>query len=320
MYVSGVNAEGVGVIVRLTDQGQTSEAFALPLGSAAAAPYIAAVHPSDPDTLFVRTDELILIDNTTTANDRLLMSRDGGETWIPIMQRHAKLLGFALSPDAGTLLAGYGDPILFSYSVEVDAVGIYRFDLDDIPRDADAGSGPTSDAAPPPDAGLTGNAPHQKIYDRSTTCLRWTPNALYGCFTQQQVGFEVGTAEVATAATLQFTPLLDLSTVRPLPCTEDSPVAQCLDDIIYGWPVACAKLGASCELDGSDGDAGPGALSAPADSGCNCRIAARSTGSEWAFVAAIWGLLGCFIGRRIALGTAAGRRLRRSRRRRVIHR
>lgn len=271
LYVSGVNTEGVGVIVRLTDQGQTSQAFELPLGSAAAAPYIAAVHPSDPDTLFVRTDELTLLDNSTTANDRLLVSRDGGETWVPIIQRHAKLLGFALSPDGSTVLAGYGDPVLFSFYVDPNDVGVYRFELNALQEAGDAG------------------ASFEKLLDRSTTCLRWTPNRLYACLTQQQAGFEIGTAPSeagSRATTLELTPLLDLSTVRPLQCEEDSAVALCLDDIIYGWPVACAKLGAPCDDYGADADANvapPPPPSNDKDSGCNCRLASHGKGPAASF-------------------------------------
>jgi hypothetical protein len=214
----------------------------------------------------VRTDELTLLNNTTTANDRLLVSRDGGESWIPVIQRHAKLLGFALSPDGGTVLAGYGDPVLFTFAVDVADVGIYRYDLDEL---SSAG----------PDSGLDAGAPFTKILDHSTTCLRWTPDTLYACFTQQQVGFEVGVSaseQIGTATTLVFSPLLDLSAVRPLQCAEDSSARQCLDDIIYGWPVACAKLGAPCDLEQDDSDAGPAAPPAAKDSGCNCRLSSTS--------------------------------------------
>lgn len=294
IYVSGVAPDGTGVVVRLTDQGQTAEAFALPLSSAAAAPYIAAVHPSDPNTLFVRTDELTLIDNTTTANDRLLMSRDGGETWTELIERHAKLLGFALSPDGDTLLAGYGDPVLFSFAVDSDDVGIYRFDLDALEDNTDAA------------------APFEKISEESTTCLRWTPDNLFACFTQQETGFEIGVTPSPmgnTAATLELTPLLNLSEVRPLQCAADSNAAQCLDDIIYGWPAACTKLGAPCEDDAADAGSPVAPPLPPQDdekSGCNCRLAGKpsaGTRSEWAFVAAIWGLFGCLVSRRIALGS-----------------
>lgn len=316
LYISGVTPDGAGVVVRMTDQGQTTEAFELPLTSASAAPYIAAAHPSDPDTLFVRTDETILIDNSVTANDRLLVSRDGGETWTTLIQRHAKLLGFALSPDGNTILAGYGDPVLFSFTVEPADVGIYRFDLSALQSMGDADGS----------IGLTPGVPFQKIDDRSTTCLRWTSETLYTCFTQQQVGFEVGVApsdDGATAASLALTPLLDLSEVRPLQCAEDSNAAQCLDDIIYGWPVACLKLDAPCDLEEDAPDAGPVASTAE-KSGCNCRMAtqrAASAGSEWALVAAIWGLFGCIVGRRIALGPTTGRgRFSVSRGRRVIGR
>jgi photosystem II stability/assembly factor-like uncharacterized protein len=289
IYVSGVNADGAGVIVRLIGQGQTAEAFELPLGSAAAAPYIAAVHPTDPDTLFVRTDELALIDNVTTANDRLLVSRDGGETWTQLIQRHAKLLGFALSPDGNTVLAGYGDPVLFSFSVDPSEVGIYRFDLDSLVDGSDAG------------------APLDKIHDESTTCLRWTEDTLYGCFLQSDVGFEVGVAAgngssgASTATELTWTPLLDLTQVRPLECAADSIAAQCLDDIIYGWPAACGKLGAPCELDQPEPDAGPAASPAPDSEGCACRVAALR-GRSWPGLAWL-GVLLALCGWRRSCGT-----------------
>jgi photosystem II stability/assembly factor-like uncharacterized protein len=284
IYVSGVNPDGVGVVLRLSDQGQTAESFELPLTSASAAPYIAAVHPSDSDTLFVRTDELILVDNTTTAKDRLLVSRDGGETWTQLIERHAKLLGFALSPDGETVLAGYGDPILFSFSVDRDEVGIYRFSLDMLGDVSDAG------------------APFEKIHDQNTTCLRWTEDTLYACSTQQEVGSELGVAPSSaghSASALELTPLLDLSAVLPLQCAEDSSVALCIDDIIYGWPAACAKLGANCDLDGSDARRHAPPEDTSSD-GCSIGVRAASLGSAWVFLAVIGGLLGRLLGRRLA--------------------
>ncbi|HEX2882791.1 MAG TPA: hypothetical protein VHO25_24900 [Polyangiaceae bacterium] len=283
IYVSGVNPDGVGVVLRLSDQGQTAEASELPLTSASAAPYIAAVHPSDPDTLFVRTDELVLVDNTTTAKDRLLVSRDGGETWTHLIERHAKLLGFALSPDGETVLAGYGDPILFSFSVDRDDVGIYRFSLDMLGDVGDAG------------------ASFEKIHDQNTTCLRWTSDTLYACSIQQEVGTELGIAPSSAgyaASTLDLTPVLDLSKVLPLQCADDSSVAQCIDDIIYGWPAACAKLGAECDLNDPGSDARRHAPPDTSSDGCHMGQRASSFGSTWAFVGVILGLLGSFVGRR----------------------
>ncbi|HTM43785.1 MAG TPA: hypothetical protein VL137_02460 [Polyangiaceae bacterium] len=262
VYVSGINDAGGGVVAKVTDGGRTVQAFDVPLTSASAAPYIAAVDPVDPDKLFVRTDELTLLNNTITANDRLLYSKDGGQTWVPLIERYAKLLGFALSPDGHTLLVGYGDPVLYSYQVLKEDVGIYRIDTTTL----DGLSG---------DAG----APFEKISDASSTCLRWIGESVFGCFTQDQMGFEVGSVpatDAQAAAALSFNPVLDLTKVAPLQCSVGSTASVC-DTDINGWPSVCTLLGAPCNIEDAGGTPTPMPTPTPAPaptknkSSCGCR-------------------------------------------------
>lgn len=280
LYVSGIDPRGRGVVTRL-DAGTDAQTFLIPLTSAAAAPYIAAVHPTDPDKLFVRTDELVLLDNTLTANDRLWYSNDGGHSWVMAFERHGKLLGFALSPDGDTVLLGYGDPVLFSYAVQEDELGIYRLSLADLDAAANSGAVHASDAgvaadAGAPAAGSLANLPADRISSQSVTCLSWTESALYACFTQEQTGFEVGRTTTDAAkqdSILIFCPMLDLTRILPLQCDADSTAGICEDDI-SGWPSICTTLGADC--DGTEGDADAGAGPKKDDAGgCGCTLPGR---------------------------------------------
>jgi hypothetical protein len=195
------------------------------------------------------------------------------------------LLGFALSPDGHTLLVGYGDPVLYSYQVLKEDVGIYRIDtttLDGISGDA--------------------GAPFEKISDASSTCLRWVGDSVFGCFTQDQMGFEVGqvpASDAQTAAALCFNPVLDLTKVSPLQCSADSTAAVC-DTDINGWPSVCSLLGAPCSTE----DAGsashpmptptpePGPKKKPGS--CGCRVVGfpdPAKGAAWFGSALFLGLI-----------------------------
>jgi hypothetical protein len=70
--------------------------FDIPGSSGSKIPYIAAVDPEDPDTLYVRTYGI---------PGALLQSRDGGETFLAPFEAELPIQGFALSPDGKTIVA-----------------------------------------------------------------------------------------------------------------------------------------------------------------------------------------------------------------------
>jgi photosystem II stability/assembly factor-like uncharacterized protein len=86
-----------GSIARSSDRGATWEIVPIPGSDNASGPYIAAIDPGDPLTLYVRLDG---------DAGKLLVSHDGGNTWKTVLSAKGKLSAFALSPDGKTVLAG----------------------------------------------------------------------------------------------------------------------------------------------------------------------------------------------------------------------
>jgi len=295
LYVSGLAADGGGTLLRSDDSGVTWQGFPIPGTDSDAEPYIAAVAPHNADVVYVRSSALADHQGQLEPDDALFYSADGGETFTRVTSRRAKLLGFALSPDGETLLLGYGDPVLFAYTVEPEQVGLYRL------RTADLAADPESAAAQ-----------LEQIFAGSVTCLRWTAQGLYACLAQAERGFELGRAadaEFSLDDAEPFEALLDLRRVLPLECSADSSAASCLADPNFGWPFVCSKLGADCEY-GQAGAAGsPSTVeeqppSAARENGCGCR-AATGRDSSLTFPGLLAILLACARARR-RLDTKAG--------------
>jgi hypothetical protein len=239
IYLSGFDAEGRGKLARSTNRGQSFVGFEITGLGVAAPAYIAAVSASDPDRVFVRTDEFSRagFEAKETADDSLYFTPDGGQTWHLALNKRGKLYGFALSPDERWVLAGFGDPVLPAIFVEPDELGLYRVALDDLALSPDA-------------------PPWERIYDRGVTCLRWTETALFACLAQDESGFEVGRAPDASfslADAAPFQSLLRLPEVRPLECPAESAGAACLTEEVTGWLATCNVLRAQCSLDAGDG-------------------------------------------------------------------
>jgi photosystem II stability/assembly factor-like uncharacterized protein len=195
LYVTGLGGTGTGVILRSDDRGRNFEVFDIPGTGFNDTPYIAAVDPSDPNKVFVRTDSVAEMDDGLPwANDALLLSEDGGQSWQEMIRLPVKLYGFALVPDGQSVLLGYGTP---NDLTEVDgrAVGIYKLSLS-----------------------ATGV---ERIFGASVSCLRWTPTGLYVCTSQAEVGYELGFAQSADftlADEAPLTPLLVAPQVQSLTC------------------------------------------------------------------------------------------------------
>ena len=107
VYVTGFFARGSGVYEgafgRSDDGGTTFDFTAIEGSDNASGPFLAAVHPTEADVLWVRLGGQA---------GRLLRSADGGATFETIFQGEGSLQGFALSPDGATILiGGEGDPL-----------------------------------------------------------------------------------------------------------------------------------------------------------------------------------------------------------------
>lgn len=267
IYVSGMprfeqGIPTVGLLGVSNDHGASWQTRSIVGTAGNAYPYIAAIDPTRPDRLFVRTDTW---DDSAefAANDALLYSEDGGRSWRELVRRAAKLFGFALSPDGSTVLVGYGDPVQAGgRTANSEDFGIYK--------------------------ASTSQLTFEKIYLAAISCLRWTGSGLYACITENHpelptpglgLGFSADASFTLTTAN-PFTSLLSVKNVRgPLACN----ASVCLDNWQTGMKdVAplCQLLEASCDVEVSGN-----ALSCPisTDAGINDGMAgAGGTGGSGA--------------------------------------
>ncbi len=286
-YVSGLGLEDPSVFARSDDAGAHWTVTSLPL-PAGETPYIAAVSPTDPDVVYLRTNLWQTnAESVVEANDGLLFSDDGGASFHEIFRAKAKLLGFALSPDESEVLLGYGDPVEASRQVDFDALGLYR--------------GPAGDNA------------FTRILPGSVSCLTWSPNGIYVCTSQAERAYALGFTQAldfAFDAPQPLKPLLRLTDVKaPLDCPSCTSGGVCR----FEWPVSCTVLG-SCDADGGvpldaggvplDADCTTGGAGAPNDdagvdasappvepksTGCGCRVGGRRSppAARWLFCAGL---------------------------------
>jgi photosystem II stability/assembly factor-like uncharacterized protein len=279
IYASSIQ-DNVGQLLASTDHGTTWTANTIPNTDVSSAPYIAAVLPTDPKKIFVRTDTWVPIDGDLTANDALLYSSDGGATWTELIRNRAKLFGFAISPDASTVWVGYGDPLGGGGEVVSGKLGVFKS-----PIDAFA---------------------FEQVFTGHVGCLTWTKDGLYLCGSQSFDGYELAFSPSGDLSQ-GVSPLLRLNEIKgPLACGTSTPGFVCKSN----WDQACLLFGTCGSADGGSADsAAPPSLadadvSNPADApasmvpaqqpneqaksaGCACR-ATRKTGPsgapEWAIL------------------------------------
>jgi hypothetical protein len=84
--------------MRSDDGGLTFTSADIPETQEHRLAYIAAIHPTDPDRVYLR-----VFDTPSTA---ILMTSDGGRTFQKIMTGTEQLLGFAISPDGTQMAVG----------------------------------------------------------------------------------------------------------------------------------------------------------------------------------------------------------------------
>ncbi|MGC4095374.1 MAG: hypothetical protein QM756_47105 [Polyangiaceae bacterium] len=257
IYVSGSN-NGVHTLAVSDDAGATFQTYPIALDDAdgVTGAYIAAVSPSNPNRVYVRVSRRSIADDgSDTWDDSLLVSDDGGAHFRDVLRRQAALLGFALSPDGKTVLAGYGDPAIAPLVTSDAALGLYSA---------------SSDA-------LTFM---HSVPDVSISCLRWGPSGLFACAKERDPlatgasaagDFHVGLygGSGAPSGANPFTPLLKLRDVRgPLPWLDGSSSAcenewKNADPSTPTQPSTCASINAC----GSSTELSPGAIHCGASSG-----------------------------------------------------
>lgn len=154
IYVSGTSGTTPrkGVIERSDDRGKTWTRTEVPLDRART-PFISAVHPTRPDTLWIRVDGDITA-GETGLGDRLLVSEDGAKTFRDVASVDGNMFGFALSPDGSRIAIGGSIAGLLTAS--------------------------TSDHA------------FRQTSSVAVRCLTWTSDALFICGTEYPDNFTVG--------------------------------------------------------------------------------------------------------------------------------
>jgi hypothetical protein len=216
IYVTSID-NNVGQLWRSNDNGITWAARPIPNTNLNESPYLAALHPGDAQRIYVRTDSWVPLDGDLTANDALLYSSDGGETWTELFRNRAKLLGFALSPDGRTILLGYGDPFMGGALSLPGRFGIFK--------------------------SATDAFAFEPVFSAHVGCLTWTARGVYVCASQHFDGFELGFSPDADFGTEGscITPLLRLPDVKgPLACSTGTMGTACNAN----WAVACTQFGA----------------------------------------------------------------------------
>jgi BNR/Asp-box repeat len=111
IYVSGVVDVGAVVdgppsaaVERSDDRGATWKRHPLPLSEWPVDVVLSAIHPRDPDRLWVRA--LFAADADGSSPTSLYRSDDGGATWSEVAATADTMLGLALSPDGEALAYG----------------------------------------------------------------------------------------------------------------------------------------------------------------------------------------------------------------------
>ena len=214
-----------GIFLSSTNDGMTWASSPIPKTNVEAGPYIAAVHPTDPNKIFVRTDEWLENDvGGYDARDALLYSKDGGKTWTELLRLigpdgpGGKLFGFALSPDGATVLAGYGDPIDGSgRTVDRTLTGVYK------------SSGPDYSFGTTP----------TPLFSDLVSCLSWTPNGIYVCASPDGgIPYISRANDISSLNAAGLTKVMEMDKMKgEPPCCAGRSVTTC------DWPsVACIRF------------------------------------------------------------------------------
>ena len=103
--------------MRSDDRAATWSVLPVPDTGLFAIPYLSAVAPADPSTVYVRVHG--------QGQDRLLVSSNGGRGWQRVLEGRAVMAGFALSPDGTELAIGFGLPPR-PRNVDCDQLGIWK--------------------------------------------------------------------------------------------------------------------------------------------------------------------------------------------------
>jgi hypothetical protein len=157
IYVTGTAASDPleGTVERSDDGGLSWKRTTVQLPRGSGSMFVSAIHPKDPDRLWVRVPGRGDIYGVLPT--KLWLSTDGGASFDQVGDTQGGMLGFAVSPD--------GDRIAFGGPLD----GLFV-----APSDASA-------------------AP-SKVSDTLVSCLRWRSNGLYACVLETGAPYSLGFA------------------------------------------------------------------------------------------------------------------------------
>ncbi|MFZ5895685.1 MAG: WD40/YVTN/BNR-like repeat-containing protein [Myxococcota bacterium] len=269
IYVSGMNS-GVSTLAVSDDAGTsfTTHPIVLDDAEGVTGAYIAAVSAQDPDRVYVRVSRRSQADDgSETWDDSLLVSDDAGVHFRDVLRRRGALLGFALSPDDTSVLAGFGDPMVPPVVTSDDELGLYAASTNDLVFT-------------------------QRVPELAVSCLHWTTSGLYACAKESDPlgtatnDFHIGVFKGSGVPQSKgdFQALLKLRDVRgPLPWASGSK-SPCEAEWIGSDPNNPTRQGACATLNACSRMASlsPGAIkcgvSAPGSGGANAQAGAPARG------------------------------------------
>lgn len=233
----GTATANPGVLLRSRDGGRTWERRRIPGTSVYDQPFIAAVHPTNPDIVYVRVQGQW--SGVGAVQSWLLYTDDAGDTWKELFRGPADMLGFALGADGRTVLVGMGDTHDAQRPVDRTALGIHR------------ATAPSFSFA--------------RVFTGHVGCLAYAGQTLYVCGNHDGEGFELG---ASTDDGETVTKVLDYGDVRgPLECPKATPETTLCAP---AWKYACGAI-ASCPPATDAGASRPAAAAGARGSrGCDC--------------------------------------------------
>jgi photosystem II stability/assembly factor-like uncharacterized protein len=267
LYISAqeLAADGLSttaLLLRSRNRGQTWESVTLPMKNPFGSSYIAAVHRTNPDILYLRTLEYIEGGPAErTAQSALIYTTDGGDTWRELFRGEAPMLGFALAPDGSEVFIGFGDPSDRGTSIDPEKVGLWHASTSDFQ--------------------------FEKRFNHTVQCLGWSARGLYACSRLDPAGFDLGLSKDGGRT---FEVVQNRRRINgPAPCAAGTAGAnQCTAQV---WKAVC-DTNLACEPVASV----PPKAAEPEDDG-GCVIARRRATSVGAGVAGL--LAGALVWRRV---------------------
>jgi len=244
--------EGSAVLLRSRDGGVTWQRLAIPGATMTAPAFVAAVHPTNPEIVYVRVQGESKPEAMSpgTIESWLLYTEDAGETWKEIFRGPADIQGFLLGGGGSEVLLGLGDShdAAGARPVDPSALGVY--------------------AANAPGFEFT------RLMSGQVGCLTRTTTGVFVCGTHAGQQFELG---FSSDNGLSASPVLDLGGVRgPLHCGPKAPECQ------QEWLSQCSLLG-SCTATATPSVNNPpprkDESSTPAGAGCSTKARPASAGA-----------------------------------------